>query len=117
MDEAQPYHEKAIQTSALAKEQEAAFVAKRKLKTAERGELRALEERWKGTLREAREAGAKAVAIENAAYDLKAVNPNSHTKEDTRTAAELIAVIEEKGREVDAALTALRDLVYEKRSA
>lgn len=38
--------------------------------------------------------------IEKSNYDLKAVNPNSKSDEDTRTPAELITIIEEKGREV-----------------
>ena len=41
-------------------------------------------------------------------YDLKAVNPNARVVEDTRTPEELLAIIEEKGREIDEALAALR---------
>lgn len=41
-------------------------------------------------------------------YDLKAVNPNRKSTEDTRTPEELLTVIESKGREVAAALAALR---------
>ncbi len=58
--------------------------------------------------REARELKAKAEAIEQAAFDLKAVNPNRKSEEDTRTPAELLALIEAKGREVTAALARLR---------
>jgi type I restriction enzyme M protein len=47
--------------------------------------------------------------IEARNYDLKAVNPNRKSTEDTRTPEELLAVIESKGREVAAALAALRD--------
>jgi type I restriction enzyme M protein len=46
--------------------------------------------------------------IEDAAYDLKAVNPNAKSEEDTRTPEELLAVIEAKGREVSDALAKLR---------
>ena len=56
----------------------------------------------------AREAAAKAEAIENAVYDLKAVNPNRKTVVDTRTPAELLDLIEAKGKEVAEALAALR---------
>jgi type I restriction enzyme M protein len=41
---------------------------------------------------------------------LKAVNPNAKHEEDNRTPDELIAFIEEKGREVAAALTELKAL-------
>ena len=61
--------------------------------------------------REAREALGKADAIENAAYDLKAVNPNRVTVEDKRTPAELLAVIATRGREADAALAQLSGLL------
>lgn len=57
---------------------------------------------------EARELNNKAQAIEDAVYDLKAVNPNAKSIEDTRTPEELIALIEAKGREVQQALDILR---------
>jgi len=47
-------------------------------------------------------------AIEAKGYDLKAVNPNAKSKEDTRTPEELLDLIESKGREVAEALAALR---------
>ncbi len=46
--------------------------------------------------------------IESKGYDLKAVNPNAKSDEDTRTPDELLAQIEAKGHEVAEALTALR---------
>ncbi len=46
--------------------------------------------------------------IEAKNYDLKAVNPNRKSTEDTRTPDELLAVIESKGKEVSEALAALR---------
>ena len=53
------------------------------------------------------------MAIENAVYDLKAVNPNRVNTEDLRTPLELLAAIAEKGREADAALDCLRRLIEE----
>jgi type I restriction enzyme M protein len=47
-------------------------------------------------------------AIEAKNYDLKAVNPNAKSNEDTRRLEELIAVIEAKGKEVNQALVKLR---------
>ncbi|HYM14411.1 MAG TPA: N-6 DNA methylase [Dehalococcoidia bacterium] len=46
--------------------------------------------------------------IEAKNYDLKAVNPNAKSDEDTRTPEELLDVIEAKGREVAEAVAALR---------
>lgn len=46
--------------------------------------------------------------IETSNYDLKAVNPNARHEEDTRTVAELLDLIEERGREVAEAVAALR---------
>ncbi len=60
--------------------------------------------------REARDATAKAEAIENAVYDLKAVNPNRKATVDARTPAELLDLIEAKGHEIAAAVTVLRRL-------
>ncbi len=57
---------------------------------------------------EARELTNKAQAIEDAVYDLKAVNPNAKSVEDTRTPDELLDLIELKGREVAEAISALR---------
>jgi type I restriction enzyme M protein len=58
--------------------------------------------------REVRELEGKAQGIEDAVYDLKAVNPNAKTVEDARTPEELLDLIESKGREVTEALKALR---------
>lgn len=46
--------------------------------------------------------------IEKKNYDLKAVNPNAKTHEDTRTPEELLDLIEAKGKEIGEALSALR---------
>ncbi len=60
--------------------------------------------------RDARELKNRAQAIDDAVYDLKAVNPNSIVEEDTRTPEDLLNIIEQKGREVAEALSALRGL-------
>jgi len=56
---------------------------------------------------EAREQKAKAEAIENAVYDLKAVNPNAKDTTDKRTPSELLSFITEKALEVESALASL----------
>jgi type I restriction enzyme M protein len=63
-----------------------------------------------GLLKQAREATNKAEGIESAVYDLKAVNPHRKAEVDQRTPAELLDLVEAKGREVADALAALRAL-------
>ncbi len=63
---------------------------------------------YKAISKEARELKAKAKAIEDAVYDLKAVNPTAQVEEDTRTPEELIKIIEEKSKEVAEALALLK---------
>jgi type I restriction enzyme M protein len=88
--------ERAAERSAQAKEREQEWRAARKGNETKLAELEAT---WRATEREAREALAQAEAIEDAVYDLKAVNPNRTSEEDTRTPAELLDFIETKGRE------------------
>ncbi len=47
--------------------------------------------------------------IEARGYDLKAVNPNAKSDEDTRTPAELLDIIAQKGEEIKAALARLNE--------
>ncbi len=58
----------------------------------------------------ARDAANKAQSIEDAVYDLKAVNPNKKADLDERTPADLLDLIEIKGKEVAEAIAALRTL-------
>jgi type I restriction enzyme M protein len=50
--------------------------------------------------REVRDIESRAQSIENAAFDLKAVNPNVKSNEDLRTPAQLLEIIRNKGFEV-----------------
>lgn len=59
---------------------------------------------------QARENRTKAEAIENAIYDIKAVNPNAKDTTDKRTPSELISFINEKSKEVQSALARLAEL-------
>lgn len=61
--------------------------------------------------RAARDATSKAQAIEDAVFDLKAVNPRERKVVDARTPLQLLEAIEAKGQEVDAALASLRALI------
>lgn len=58
--------------------------------------------------KETRELSGKAEEIENGAYDLKAVNPNAKTDEDTGTPEQLLDLIEEKAKVVERAMEILR---------
>jgi len=48
--------------------------------------------------------------VEAKGYDLKAVNPHAKSEGDIRTPEELLQIILDKGREVEAALAELRRL-------
>ena len=59
----------------------------------------------------ARDAQAKADAIDAAVFDLKAVNPNAIVKIDTRTPDEVLQSIEAQGKIVSEALVSLRAML------
>ncbi|MEN9573389.1 MAG: hypothetical protein RL514_1244 [Verrucomicrobiota bacterium] len=111
MDEARPLRERAVELNAQAKALDDQLKERRKAKQRDEAALSALEEQWKAVCREARETDAKAESIENAAYDLKAVNPNRKSDEDKRTPPELLDFIGSQGKDADAALVRLRELV------
>ncbi len=69
-----------------------------------------MKELIKACEREIRDIDSKAQSIEDAPFDLKAVNPNAKTEEDTRSPAELIEIIRRKGREVQEILGNLEAL-------
>jgi type I restriction enzyme M protein len=104
--EAEPFRRQA-----RAKEQEAVRLREKIAHLKERvGASKVAEEEaaYGSVSKEARELLARAEAIEDAVYDLKAVNPNAKSDEDTRTPDELLDLIEAKGREVAEALAQLR---------
>lgn len=111
MEKAHPFHEKAIARFAEAETAEAAYREKKQAAKPIRAELDALEQKWKTILRDARDNESEAQSIENAVYDLKAVNPNRVTETDTRTPAELLDTIAAQGRGADAALDRLRAII------
>jgi type I restriction enzyme M protein len=110
LEEARPHREKAAELYAQAKELEDRWRERRKAKSVSEAGLMTLESQWKETERAGRESLAKGEAIENAVYDLKAVNPNRTIDEDKRTPVELLDFIAQKGLEADAALARLRAL-------
>jgi type I restriction enzyme M protein len=62
-------------------------------------------------LKSAREATNRANDVENAVYDLKAVNPNRQMVTDRRTPEELLDLVEEQGIAITEALKTLRALL------
>ncbi|MFM6135940.1 MAG: N-6 DNA methylase, partial [Sphaerospermopsis kisseleviana] len=68
-----------------------------------------LEQTIKEQEKEARELKSQAEAIDNAVYDLKAVNPHVKIEEDNRTPEELLKFIEVKGKEINDILASLKD--------
>jgi len=102
-----------LKEQAKAKSQQAAQWSQRAadLKRAKPRDDQAIEEaegKVKELTRESRDLAAKAKEIEDAVYDLKAVNPYKKPNIDTRTPEELMNIIEAKGKEVADALAALR---------
>jgi len=107
-EEARPLKEQS-----LAKNRQAAQWNERlkELKKAALRDEKAIEEAEVKTAefaREGRDSASKAREIEDAVYDLKAVNPHRKPEVDERTPEELLDIIEAKGREVAEALAALR---------
>lgn len=82
----------------------------RRATNSDSAEIDALDEEQKRAAKQARDVRAKAQALEDAVYDLKAVNPNTAQKDHKPSTRELLDLIETKGREVDAALARLRAL-------
>ena len=68
----------------------------------------AAENQIKTLTKEANTFKAKAVDIENAVYDLKAVNPNKKQIIDARTPDDLLDNIDAKGKEINEVLALLR---------
>lgn len=111
LEEARPFRENAVRQFEEAKSLEETLKDKRKAKGTSEEDLARLEDQWKAVLREARDHDSKAQTIEDAVYDLKAVNPHKSDTSDKRTPSQLLEVIELKGRDADAALSRLRRLI------
>ena len=111
LEKARPFRAKAVARFAEAETAEAALQEARQAKKPKRVEIEALDQKWKAILRHARDAQSEALTIEDAIYDLKAVNPNRVTETDRRTPTELLDIIATQGQEADAALSRLRTLI------
>jgi type I restriction enzyme M protein len=82
----------------------------KKAKPRDEPAIEAAETSVRDLVRQSREATGKADDIENAVYDLKAVNPHRKPEVDRRTPSELLDLVEAKGVEIADALKRLRAL-------
>ncbi len=108
LEEAGPF-----KTTAREKEQQAAQWKERlgelkKDTPSDKAAIIEVEQKVTELIKAAREQSAKAEEIEDAVYDIKAVNPHAKGEEDTRTPEELLDLIEVKSMEIAEALSALR---------
>lgn len=107
-EEARPFKGKAIAKSQQAAQWNEQLKDLKKAKPHDDQAIEKVDAKIKDLTRESKDLAAKAKEIEDAVYDLKAVNPNRKPVVDTRTPEELMDIIEAKGREVAEALAALR---------
>jgi type I restriction enzyme M protein len=105
---ARPLKEQATAKSQQAAQWSQRVVDLKKTKPRDDQGIEQAEAKVKELSRESRDLAAKAKEIEDAVYDLKAVNPHKRLDVDTRTPEELMHIIEVKGQEVADALAALR---------
>src|SRR5262249_10859851 len=109
-DEARPFRKIEAEKKAEAETHKASLNVLKKVKPPDKVKIDEAEAALDLALTAAREASRKAESIENAVYDLKAVNPNRKVIVDKRTPKELLDLIESKGREVSEAVANLRKL-------
>ena len=109
--DAQPFKDLAREKSTEADAKRERLAELKKAKPRDEAAIAAVDGEIAALVKESREATARAEAIENAVYDLKAVNPNRKTEVDTRTPAELVQIIEAKGSELNLALATLKGLL------
>ena len=107
-EEARPLKVQATAKSHQAAEWSQRLADLKKTQPVDEPAIEEAESRVKDFTRESRDLAAKAKEIEDAVYDLKAVNPHKRPVVDTRTPEDLLKIIEAKGQEIADALTALR---------
>lgn len=107
-EEARPFKEQAHKKNQEAAQWNERLKELKKAKPKDEDAIVAADAKAKELSKEAKDLAGKAKEIEDAVYDLKAVNPNKKPIVDTRTPEELLYIIEAKGREVAEALAILR---------
>ena len=109
-EEARPLKEKSTGKSQQAAQWSQRVIELKKMKPRDDQAIEEAQAKIKDLVREARDLAAKVKEIEDAVYDLKAVNPHKKSDVDTRTPDELMDIIDAKGKEVAEALAVLRSL-------
>ncbi len=108
--EALPYREMSRARAREADRVKDELPALKKAKPRDEAAIAASEATVRDLLKQAREATSTADDIENAVYDLKAVNPHRKSEIDDRTRTELLDLVEAKGVEIAEVLKKLRAL-------
>jgi type I restriction enzyme M protein len=109
-EDAKPFRETETHWKAQAESLRIAIADIKRSKTRDDAKLREAEANFETANRAIREAAARAQAIEDAVYDLKAVNPYKKLEVDERSPSELLSLADMKAKEVSDILAALRSL-------
>ena len=107
--EARPFKEGATKKFQEAAQWKERLKELKKTKSKDEKDIQEANTKVKALTKESKSLANKAKEIENAVYDLKAVNPNKKPVIDTRTPEELLGIIENKGKEVAEAVAFLRE--------
>jgi type I restriction enzyme M protein len=107
--EARPFKEAATRKAQEAEQWKGRTRQLKKTWPRDEAAVAAAEKQVRVLTRKMREAAARAKEIEDAAFDLKAVNPHKKPVVDIRTPEELLDLIEAKGREIAEVIALLRD--------
>jgi len=107
-DDARPIKEQAHKKNQEAAQWNERLKELKRAKPKDEAAIAAADAKGKELYKEAKDLAGKAKEIEDAVYDIKAVNPNKKPIIDTRTPEELLDIIEAKGREIAEALAILR---------
>ena len=105
--ESEPFKQKVRQLENKAYEMREKVKQLRMQAAQNKDEINGLLDKIAGLEAQARENRVKAESIENAIYDIKAVNPNAQDLSDKRTPKELLTFINDKSKEVETALAKL----------
>jgi type I restriction enzyme M protein len=108
VDEARPLKEKAAAKGQQAAQWSERLKLLKKANPPDDAAITEARDTMLALMREARDFAATAKEIEDAVYDLKAVNPHRKQDVDERTPEQLMDIIEAKGREIAEALAVLR---------
>ncbi|MBN2864123.1 MAG: N-6 DNA methylase [Bacteroidales bacterium] len=106
-EEAQPHKDQSNSKKREAAQWNERLLELKKVRPRNEESIAEAEEKVRQVSRDARDLESKAKEIEDAVYDLKAVNPHRIQVVDTRTPEELIELIKAKGQEIAEALKAL----------